>query len=36
VCAPPSGSGRPLARASLGGGLSEPALSIAGGVAVPP
>jgi len=29
-------SGRPLARASLGGGLSGPALSIAGGSAVPP
>ncbi|MCY4592537.1 MAG: zinc ribbon domain-containing protein [Alphaproteobacteria bacterium] len=28
--------GRPLARASLGEGLSGPALSIAGGSAVPP
>ncbi len=31
-----AGSGRPLARASLGEGLSDPALSIAGGSAVPP
>ena len=29
-------SGRLLARASLGGGFSDPALSIAGGFAVPP